>query len=730
MGIKNVINSKVITDLFGIHSEIYNEFMKFLKEKSISEKEYEKNFKHWKKQFSNIYGKDSSSALFLRHSYFAQILKILVMSKLAIVKNLNFKEIINNDIEREIDKFEIFNFPYFFWTPIKEELFKKIYVKIKDFLFEKQDLFSEFYQQIFISDIRHKRGEFFTPSFLVKKMLVEYYEIDLRILDPSCGSGNFLVSIIIRILDSKNSNSDKIKAINNVFGFDVNPLAIMTSKVSIFLILLGYFKIGQEFFPEINIFLCDSLFPNDCKKNIGLNINTLFNTFDLIIGNPPWLTYKDLYDKDYQIKIRELSNKLAIKPLSQYITHIELAAIFFYAIPLNFLKRNGKIFFVMPKSVLNGDHCYKFRAFSIFNEILEIWDFPNNYFFNVPHICLKGEYIGRDNNIPIKKRYPIKTKIYNSDLVLEKETYYSSLDINDDGARLILPIHELKLLNNLQNSPYRKRFYQGATLVPRTLVFFQIKNMANDLLTIESDPDILSRAKEKWLYKFDNKEIEEKFHFKTFLNMHLIPFHLKNLKDVFLPIDTHFSYNLDYLQQHPKALSFYNESNKIYQTNKKETSKINTLYDNLNYWNKLQKQISNKAFLIVYNASGSNLKAAVINNEDQRIIVGSENYYYSTDSEEEAYYLSAILNAPNLSKNIKKIKSSRHIHKRPFMFPIPLYDENDLVHKKLAKKGKICHILVQELFINNPKITAEKARIFINRKLMKIEDLTQQVVFK
>jgi hypothetical protein len=88
------------------------------------------------------------------------------------------------------------------------------------------------------------------------------------------------------------------------------------------------------------------------------------------------------------------------------------------------------------------------------------------------------------------------------------------------------------------------------------------------------------------------------------------------------------------------------------------------------------------------------------------------------------------LNSPNLSKNIKLIKSSRHIHKRPFDFPIPIYDENSSIHKKLAKKAKTCHLLVYELFLKNPKITAEKVRIFINRKLVKIQDLTEEIVFK
>ncbi len=90
--------------------------------------------------------------------------------------------------------------------------------------------------------------------------------------------------------------------------------------------------------------------------------------------------------------------------------------------------------------------------------------------------------------------------------------------------------------------------------------------------------------------------------------------------------------------------------------------------------------------MVIYNASGSNLKAAVVNNRKIRIIVGFENYYFSTKSKEEAYYLSAILNTPNLSKNIKLIKSSRHIHKRPFSFPIPLYDENNELHHSLSEE--------------------------------------------
>ena len=723
---KKLINSQDITKLLGKSSEIYLQSTNYLKEQTKKQKSYEKVFLQWKEVFTNIYGYESTSELFLKHTYFTHVLKIIIISKLSSSRNLNieaiYQEYITNDLRY------IFEFDYFFWIPFPKELFNKIYSKIQNSKYNKQDLFSNLYQEVFLPDIRHKIGEFFTPSNLVQKMVDDVYIIGSKILDPSCGSGKFLVNIIIRILDSSESMLLKSKAISNVFGFDINPLAIMTARVNIFLLILEYFNVENNSLPSFNILLIDSLFPEFYEENTNNNIKNLYNSFDLVIGNPPWLTYKDIYIKDYQIKVRELSENLGIKPPSQYITHIELAAVFFYAIPMKFLKANGKIFFVITKSVLNGDHCFKFRSFSIFNN-LEIWDFPHNYFFNVNHICLKAEYIGKDNKILIHEKYPIKTKLFNNKLELQEETMYSSLRIEDNGAKLILPNQVLKILNNPKKSLYKDKFFQGATLVPRSLIFFKIEEKKARTIIITSDPDILSRAKKKWEYRFQKKEIESRFRFKTFLNKDLIPFFIKSKKNVFLPVNEDFEYDVQFLKNYPKASEFYKEINNFYKENKKKTSSINTLFANLNYWNKLKKQIKNKSYIIVYNASGSNLKAAVINNDKQRVIIGSENYYYSTNSQNEAYYLSAILNSPILSKNIKMIKSSRHIHKRPFMFPIPLYNKNNLLHKELAKSGKKYESVVQDLYLNNPKINSEKVRIIINQRLLKIYKLTNDVVF-
>lgn len=716
---KKIIDSKQISELFGLGSKIYNEAAKFLKQQGNLKKiEFKKKYHLWESVFKNIYGKEINDSLFLKHSYFASILKTLMIVKARDLKDKTFFEKVNLP---ELD--------FFFCPDLERDFNSEIHILIKDSRFSPQDIFQELYQQFFLVITRHKIGEFYTPSNLVKEMIEDVYKVGMKTLDPSCGSGSFLIELIVKILNSNIKQSLKFEAIENIIGFDINPLATLTAKINILLLLIDFYDAEINKFPKINIFLIDALFPNQNEKSIEINLSELANSFDLIIGNPPWLTYKDITNKKYQVKIRTLSETLGIKPPSQYITHIELASVFFYAIPLSYLKVGGNIFFVLTKSVLNGDHCYKFRAFSVFNRI-EIWDFPNSNIFNVEHICLKAKFIGNDSKIRISEKYPIKTKIYDNDLKLQTTTNYSSLEFDENGAKIILPEEEIKFLDTLSPSEYKSKFFQGATLVPRSLVFFKTKKIEGNYLYISSDPEATSRIKKKWKYSFQNVKIENKFRFKTFLNKDLIPFYIKQFKDVFLPINQDFELDKNHLRENPRALEFYDKLNLFYQENKKETSTINALFLNLNYWNKLTKQVKNKQYIVVYNASGSRLKSAVIDNEEKTIIICSENYYYSTDSQNEAYYLSAIFNSPILSKNIKLIKSSRHIHKRPFSFPIPMYDHENELHRKMAKKSQKYHSVVQDLVHNNPKITSEKVRTFITQKLIKLDNLTKEVVFK
>jgi len=700
-----------MVSLFGLGTKICQTLMDSLsRNANETNKAYVNAYNAWKSVFKPIYEINISKELFLKHTYYFFLLKFLLAFKL-------------NNSSFNIDTFFPEEQKIFNWTQIRHHDILKLLDPSIKLEFKEEDLFTQFYQQIISSKTRHLRGEYYTGFKLAQQMVEDSYEFGDNVLDPSCGSGIFIIEILKLILSSKKEHKILIKAIQNVYGFDINPLAIFTCKINSLLILSNHFSEKELVNINLNIIALDSLFPNEEK------VEKLRHSFNLVIGNPPWLTYKDLKSKAYQDKVRNLAEELEIKPASQYTTHIELAAIFFYYVGTEFLKVNGTIFFVITKSCLNGDHCQKFRAFKKFKNI-EIWDFPDNYFFNINHICLKAKYIGDNDKSEISEKYPISAKIFDDSLNLQKESYYDSIEIVKNGARVVLPITEkLKLLKSAQ-SVYKKQFWQGATLVPRALIFFEIENKEGDFYTIKPDLDVISRAKKEWKIPFKITKIEKKFRFKTFLNKDLAPFCIKRFRNVFLPIKRDdYQYDLNTLQNNSLSYKFYKEQDEVYKLHKKSTSSINSLFENLNYWNKLTKQSKNKNFIVVYNASGSNLKSAVILNTKKNIIIGSENYYFSTTSQYEAYYLSAILNSPVLSKNIKIIKSSRHIHKRPFSFAIPPYDDANPIHRSLGTKAKKYHTVVRDLVLNNPKISTEKIRTFIHPKLNKLDLLVNEIVF-
>ena len=87
---------------------------------------------------------------------------------------------------------------------------------------------------------RHALGEFYTPPELARLMVDDVFTFGKIVLDPACGSGTFLVETITRIKESGKSMQEQLKAISNIYGFDVNPIAVLVSKANILLHLEGF----------------------------------------------------------------------------------------------------------------------------------------------------------------------------------------------------------------------------------------------------------------------------------------------------------------------------------------------------------------------------------------------------------------------------------------------------------------------------------------------------------
>ena len=111
------------------------------------------------------------------------------------------------------------------------------------------DLLRQFYMAVVPRTLRRALGEFFTPEWLAERTLFRTVELAekvgkaCRVLDPSCGSGTFLVAALRRELaiQDKISPSEPGKAtetaLSNVIGFDINPVAVLMSRINLLLSL-------------------------------------------------------------------------------------------------------------------------------------------------------------------------------------------------------------------------------------------------------------------------------------------------------------------------------------------------------------------------------------------------------------------------------------------------------------------------------------------------------------
>jgi len=155
-----------------------------------------------------------------------------------------------------------------------------------------KDLFKRLYQNLVPKKIRHDLGEYYTPDWLAELVLnevgwtLETFEkvreekndilapLNLRLLDPACGSGTFLVLAIGRLRQYVEEHwIDKGTALRrmtkNIVGFDLNPLAVITSRAN-YLIALGDMLREKGAEPiEIPIYLADSILVEREQKLVG-----------------------------------------------------------------------------------------------------------------------------------------------------------------------------------------------------------------------------------------------------------------------------------------------------------------------------------------------------------------------------------------------------------------------------------------------------------------------------
>ena len=166
-------------------------------------------------------------------------------------------------------------------------------------------LISTIYEMLFQYETENnkkkKEGTFYTPYHLVELLADEVfpwdgeYDENLKVLDPACGSGIFLVEIFRRLIsrwmvfhrtDTIAPNELCDLLIRHVYGVDKNEDAIKIACFSLGLVLCDYLE-PLSIWEEVEF---PSLINNNLFVNDFFDDKADFNKwkYDLIIGNPPW----------------------------------------------------------------------------------------------------------------------------------------------------------------------------------------------------------------------------------------------------------------------------------------------------------------------------------------------------------------------------------------------------------------------------------------------------------
>lgn len=199
---------------------------------------------------------------------------------------------------------------------------------------------------------RKATGSYYTPTKVVHQLIAKVVEkngTDGTVLDPCCGTGNFLLQL------------PDAFSMEKIYGNDLDPISVKVTRLNMAL------RFPHE---DIQLFYQNITNKNYLKNAKGPEV-------DVIIGNPPWGYVFSKKEKEY-LKKRFCSAKG--KNVESYDVFIEQA--------LRRLKKDGVLAFVLPEAILNVRSHRAVRKFMIANCSIQYIGFLGNAFDKVQCPCV------------------------------------------------------------------------------------------------------------------------------------------------------------------------------------------------------------------------------------------------------------------------------------------------------------------------------------------------------
>ncbi|NPD88285.1 MAG: N-6 DNA methylase [Asgard group archaeon] len=230
---------------------------------------------------------------------------------------------------------------------------------------EKDDPFGMLYQQIISATKKQNKGIVFTPFSIIDYILEQLnYPESLensetaKLIDLACGSGLFLSRATRRICTlGKKQQLSPQKIVRfmekSIFGFDIDPIAVLLSKINIVMVLMETLKADYPFENpiSINVHKTNSMVKEgNSDSKIIKEIKS--SSFDYIVGNPPYIESKKM-----DIKTKKICQENFPEDAKR---HYDIYALFL-VLGASMLNDTGQLGFIIPNKFLISRFARQFR---------------------------------------------------------------------------------------------------------------------------------------------------------------------------------------------------------------------------------------------------------------------------------------------------------------------------------------------------------------------------------
>lgn len=290
-----------------------------------------------------------------------------------------------------------------------------------------------FYELLLTPKEKKSLGQVYTPDNIIVQMnslVFNHKNIDknMKILDPSCGGGYFLVHIFNCLKNKFSSEnilvSDQYILENMIFGCDVDDFSIFMTKLSL---LFNSSCMGAKL--------------NILQKDFLTDFDNADITFDVIIGNPPYIGHKQT-DKDYSKLIRG-------KYRDVFYNKADISYCFFKSAK-NLLKQDGILCFITSRYFMEAMHANKLRNFLKNQyEIISIIDFNGIRPFK--GVMISPAILTLRNSFNLFSNENTFSYVKYNTSIDETENFNFNQNKLQDSGWVILESSEEELFNRIEN---------------------------------------------------------------------------------------------------------------------------------------------------------------------------------------------------------------------------------------------------------------------------------------